>query len=80
MDHADVRDLLGVYALDACDDDETGAIEAHLAECVECETQAARLQEVAGWIGVSEATTPSEGLRSRLLADAYNAEPDPDPV
>ena len=40
MDHASVRELLGVYALDACEEYETDAVEAHIAECVECEAEA----------------------------------------
>jgi anti-sigma factor RsiW len=67
MDHGSVGELMGAYALDACEEHETGAIEAHLAECAECQTEAARLREVAGWIGASEATAPSDELRSRLL-------------
>ena len=51
MDHVSARELLGVYALDACEEDETDAVEAHIAGCDECETEAARLREVAGWIG-----------------------------
>jgi anti-sigma factor RsiW len=74
MDHASVRELLGVYALDACEEDETDAVEAHIAGCVECETEAARLLEVAGWIGVSDAAAPSDELRARLLSEAAASE------
>ena len=69
--------MLGAFALDACEDAETEAIEAHLAECAECEAEAARFREVAGWIGVSEAATPSEELRSRLLSEALDGEQKP---
>jgi anti-sigma factor RsiW len=74
VDHASAAELLGAYALDACDDVETAAIEAHIAECADCAAEAARLKTVAGWIGASEATTPPEDLRARLLREA-----DPDP-
>jgi anti-sigma factor RsiW len=70
MEHDAVWDLIGVYALDACDQDENEAVEAHMADCADCEAEAARLREIAGWIGVSEATTPSVELRSKLLDQA----------
>jgi anti-sigma factor RsiW len=70
VDHAHVSQLLGAYALDACDDAEYQAVEAHLAECPECAEEAGRLKELAGWIGVSEATAPAPELRSRVLRRA----------
>jgi anti-sigma factor RsiW len=72
VDHAAASELLGVYAMDACEDGETAAIEAHLAKCAECDAEATRLREVVGWIAVSEAATPSEELRSNLLFEARN--------
>lgn len=70
MDHAPVSELLGAYALDACLDYETIAIEAHLDGCAECRDESERLKNVAGWMGASEAMLPSEHLRSRLLNEA----------
>ena len=70
MDHASVSELLGVYALDACDEVETALIEAHLEECDECRDEAERLKNLAGWMGVAEATVPSAHLRSRIIGVA----------
>ena len=70
MDHLAVNELLGVYALDACDEDETALIEAHLEQCDECRDEAERLKNLAGWMGVGEATVPSAHLRSRIISVA----------
>ena len=59
--------MLGVYALDACDEDETALVEVHLEDCEQCRDEAGRLKNLAGWMGVSEAATPSEHLRARIL-------------
>jgi anti-sigma factor RsiW len=67
VDRLHVSELLGAYALDACDDAEYQVVESHLAECPECAEEAVRLKELAGWIGVSEATAPARDLRSRVL-------------
>jgi predicted anti-sigma-YlaC factor YlaD len=67
VDHAPASELLGVYALDACDEDETVLIEAHLDECDECRDEAERLKNLAGWMGVGEARVPSAHLRSRII-------------
>jgi predicted anti-sigma-YlaC factor YlaD len=75
VDHASVSELLGVYALDACDDVETALIEGHLEECDECRDEAERLKNLAGWMGVSEATMPSEHLRSRIIGVAESEHP-----
>jgi GAF domain-containing protein len=70
QDHASVSELLGVYALEGCDEDETTAIEAHISECSDCALEAVRLKQVAGWLGVSQAATPMDDLRRRLLRKA----------
>lgn len=70
VDHASASELLGAYALHACDDEECQAVEAHLSGCADCTDDASRLKELAGWIGVSEAITPAENLRSLVLRRA----------
>ena len=67
MDHDGASELLGVYVLDACEDGETAEVRAHVAVCEPCAAEAARLGELAGWLGASEATSPSGELRSRVL-------------
>jgi anti-sigma factor RsiW len=75
VDHASISELLGVYALDACDVVETAMVEAHLEECDECRDEAERLKNLAGWMGVSEATMPSAHLRSRIIGVAETERP-----
>ena len=45
-------------------------IEGHLEECDECRDEAERLKNLAGWMGVAEATVPSAHLRSRIIGVA----------
>jgi anti-sigma factor RsiW len=47
MNHDDVAELLGAYALDAVDPDEAAAIQAHVDECPRCAAELAQLHEVA---------------------------------
>ena len=67
MDHTAASELLGVYVLDACDESEAAAVRVHLSACAACETETGRLAELAGWLGASEAVSPPQGLRSRVL-------------
>ena len=69
MDHQSASELLGVYVLDACDDGEASEVRTHIDVCDRCTREAARLGELAGWLGASEATTPSVELRARVLEE-----------
>jgi len=71
-----VSQLLGVYVLDACDEDEAAAVAAHATTCDACTSELARLGELAGWLGVSEAASPSPQLRSRVVDGAGRKEDD----
>jgi anti-sigma factor RsiW len=51
MDHAQIQELLGAYALDAVDPDEAEQIERHLLECTHCQAEVASFREVAGLLG-----------------------------
>lgn len=68
--HGGVPDLLGAWALDACDGEETLAVEAHLRECAACATEARRLRGAVGWLGASEAAPLPARLRQSTLARA----------
>src|SRR5436853_1309975 len=63
----DAEDLLGAYALDACDEQDTAAVEAVLAAREDLADEAARLIEAAGWIGATEALTAPPRLRAAVL-------------
>jgi anti-sigma factor RsiW len=73
--HAWVSELLGVYALDACEEHETAMVEAHLEQCDRCRDEAERLKNLSGWMGVSVAATPSEHLRARIMKVAETERP-----
>jgi anti-sigma-K factor RskA len=57
-DHDAIRDLLGAYALDATDADESARIEAHLQTCDDCRAEVDTLHEVAGLLGSGEVPPP----------------------
>jgi len=67
VDHDSASELLGVYVLDACDESEAADVRAHVSTCEWCTREAAVLADLAGWLGASEATSPSAELRSRVL-------------
>jgi anti-sigma factor RsiW len=51
LDHDEVQELLGAYALDAVDDDERRDIEGHLESCPRCRGELDAYREVAAAIG-----------------------------
>jgi len=70
LSDAEVEELLGVYALDACEPDEAAAIEAVLARRPDLAREAERLARAAAWIGATEATPPPPRMRIDVLAAA----------
>jgi uncharacterized protein (TIGR03083 family) len=79
----EVEELLGAYALDACELDETEAIEGLLARDPVLAREAERLRQAAAWIGATEALEPPPGLRGSVLAAARvraTGDPDVDPA
>ena len=64
------QDLVGAYALDACDPEEAAAIDAYLAEHADAAAEAERLRDAAAWLGAVGALNPPVALRDRLLAAA----------
>lgn len=75
MGHDPVEELLGVYALDAVDDDERALVDAHLAECPRCRAEVDGYREVAAQLALSGAPAPS-GLWDRI-AEAIEGAPAP---
>jgi uncharacterized protein (TIGR03083 family) len=67
---ADVEELLGAYALDACEPDEVVAVEAVLARRPDLAQEAARLSRAATWIGATGALEPPTRLRGSVLERA----------
>jgi anti-sigma factor RsiW len=69
MTHDEVSELLGAFALDAVDQDESDAIEAHLAECPRCRAEVDGHRQVAAALGNSVEGLPDglwESIASRL--------------
>ncbi|HXP33677.1 MAG TPA: zf-HC2 domain-containing protein, partial [Acidimicrobiales bacterium] len=67
MNHDDIAQLLGAFALDAVDPDEADAIRAHLAECPRCASEVAEHWEVTGLIANVGVDAPPE-LWDRIAA------------
>ena len=72
------EDLVGAYALDACEPDEAAAIDAFIAENADAANEAERLRGAAAWLGAVGALNPPVALRDRLMA-AMADRPDPLP-
>ncbi|MFC0527415.1 anti-sigma factor family protein [Phytohabitans kaempferiae] len=73
--HDEVLDLIGAWALDACDPDEAARVDVHLAGCPPCAAQARRLRAGAGWLAADRVIPPPRALRHRVLATARAARP-----
>lgn len=71
--HDEMMELLGAYALDAVEDHERAAIEAHLPECPRCSAEVADHREVAAMLAYSGAPAP-EGVWSKI-ADTLEEQP-----
>jgi anti-sigma-K factor RskA len=72
----DLHEQVAAYALDALDEDERRAYEAHLSGCARCRADLAGLTETAGALGLAAgAAEPPDGLRDRILAAAHEEGP-----
>jgi len=69
-DPRELDELLGAYALDACDPDEAEAVEAYLARSADAAAEVARLRDAVAWVGATEAFAPPPTLRGSVLAAA----------
>jgi uncharacterized protein (TIGR03083 family) len=77
MDDGATRDLLGAYAVDACDDAEIAAVEELLVHDTDARREADELRNVASLLGATQALAPSPGLRDALLSRARRVRPAP---
>ena len=71
MTDAEVEELLGAYALHACDQDEVAAIESVLRRRPDLAREAERLSRAAAWLGVGEARQPPRALGEHVLGAAF---------
>lgn len=71
-----LHDQLAAYALDALDEDERSAFEAHLAECDDCRAELEDFRRTATLLAYgSEGPSPPESLRERVLEEAKRERP-----
>jgi uncharacterized protein (TIGR03083 family) len=72
LTRSEFQDLVGAYALDACEPEETSAIDAYVAAHADAAAEAERLRDAAAWLGVVGALQPPPPppLRERLLSTA----------
>ena len=75
MEHREIQELLGAYALDAVPPDEAEEIERHLVGCRQCQAEVASYREVAALIGSSD--TPAPPAVWDRIAASLEAEPPP---
>jgi uncharacterized protein (TIGR03083 family) len=73
--HDEVLDLIGAWALDACDPDEAAEVDTHLAGCATCAAEARRLRSAASWLAADRVIPAPPDLRHRVLATAQSARP-----
>jgi uncharacterized protein (TIGR03083 family) len=62
------EDLVGAYALDACEPEEADAVERYAAANRAAAIEVERLREAAAGLGAAGALAPPPGLRDRVLA------------
>jgi anti-sigma factor RsiW len=70
--HEELRGLLGPYVLDAVDDLERAAVEAHLEGCVACRQERAQLEQAAAML--PPASRPPEDLWKRIVEEVQAIE------
>jgi anti-sigma factor RsiW len=71
MTNDDLHELTAAYALDALDENERQAYEAHLGECDDCRAELASLSGTVGALAyAAEGPVPPAGLRSRIVTAA----------
>jgi len=74
MTHDELQQLLGAYALDAVDNEERAALEAHLEGCPRCTWEVASHREVAAALAHAGSPAP-EGLWDRIAGSLMEAPP-----
>lgn len=72
--HDEISELLGVYALDAVDDEEREAVERHLATCPRCAAEVSEHREVAATMAYTGAPAP-EGLWTKIAESLEESPP-----
>ena len=77
--HTAIEELLGVYALDAVDEDERRLVEQHLAACSQCLAEVEEHRQVAALLA-GEAVQPPPRVWDRIIGEITAADRRPAPV
>jgi anti-sigma-K factor RskA len=64
----DIHQLAAAYSLDALDDGERAAYEAHYPSCVVCAAEVGDFRETAAHLAEATRTTPPAALRDQVMA------------
>ena len=81
MTHDEIRTSIDAWALGALPEAEARTVEAHLAECPECQAEARTAGAVAvGLAGSAPDAAPSPAVRDRLMAVVASGQPRVDPL
>ncbi len=64
----ELHTLVGLYVVDALDDDERARFEAHLAGCPACQQEVAEFRATTGRLSQLMAERPPESLRAAIMA------------
>lgn len=73
----DIHALSGAYAVDALSDVERADFEVHLSGCPACRAEVDSLREAAALLPLVSEITPSDSVRSAVLAGITNVRPLP---
>ncbi|MGI8793178.1 MAG: anti-sigma factor domain-containing protein [Acidimicrobiales bacterium] len=73
MEHAEIEELLGAFALDAVDEEEAALVEAHLLECPRCRAEVASHRETVALLSRGE-DAPA-GVWDRIVAEMEETPP-----
>jgi len=74
LQHNEIRELLGAFALDAVEPDEAAVIDVHLTTCPRCRDEVREHREVAALLAYTGTTAP-KGMWDRLAATLESAPP-----
>ena len=72
--HPEVEDLLGAYALDALDPEESDAVDLHLRDCPRCRAEVAEFRETAALLAYGGTEAPP-GVWEKIQASLEEAPP-----
>jgi anti-sigma-K factor RskA/putative zinc finger protein len=75
LDHSEIEELLGAFALDALESEEHDVIDSHVAGCPRCRAEVATHRETAALLAHPGAPAP-DGVWDRIAATLDEAPPD----